>query len=104
MIGGHAQVGVPTGCGSSAVIPPGGFAEVIKVGGPGIMGVGRNLFLLPSAPLAKLHKLLPNAQIEFDPSMRPAEATLMTTRADIAIVFAVSLESENFDNPDLSLP
>src|SRR5215469_2017108 len=51
VIGGHAQVGVPTGCGSSAVLPPGGFAEVIKVGGPGIMGVGRNLYLLPSSPL-----------------------------------------------------
>src|SRR5689334_16129917 len=82
VIGGHAQVGVPTGCGSSAVVPPGGFAEVIKVGGPGIMGVGRNLFLLPSAPLAELQKRLPKAQIEFDPGMRPAEAALMAARAD----------------------
>src|SRR5215468_39295 len=104
VIGGHAQVGVPTGCGSSAVIPPGGFAEVIKVGGPGIMGVGRNLFLLPSAPLVELHKRLPKAQIEFDPGMRPAEAALMAARSDVAIVFAVSLESEGFDSPDLSLP
>jgi beta-glucosidase len=67
VIGGHAQVGVPTGCGSSAVVPPGGFAEVIKVGGPGIMGVGRNLYLLPSSPLEELRQLLPGAQIEFDP-------------------------------------
>ena len=104
VIGGHAQVGVPTGCGSSAVVPPGGFAEVIKIGGPGIMGVGRNLFLLPSAPLAELQKLMPNAEIEFDPGMRPAEAALMAARSDIAIVFAVSLESEGFDSPDLSLP
>jgi beta-glucosidase len=54
VIGGHAQVGVPTGCGSSAVLPPGGYAEVIKIGGPGIMGVGRNLFLFPSSPVAEL--------------------------------------------------
>jgi beta-glucosidase-like glycosyl hydrolase len=33
-IGGHAQVGVPTGTGSSAVVPPGGHAVVIKIGGP----------------------------------------------------------------------
>jgi beta-glucosidase len=104
VIGGHAQLGVPTGCGSSAVLPPGGYAEVIKIGGPGIMGVGRNLYLLPSSPLAELHKLLPNAQIEFDPGMRPAEAALMAARSDVAIVFAISVESEGFDSPDLSLP
>src|SRR5215467_11328417 len=40
VIGGHAQIGVPTGTGSSAVIPTGGYAEVIQIGGPGGMGVG----------------------------------------------------------------
>src|SRR5215472_2978269 len=104
VIGGHAQAGVPTGCGSSAVIPPGGFAEVIKVGGPGIMGVGRNLYLLPSAPLAELRKLLPGAEIEFDPGMSPAESALMAARCDVAVVFAIKLDSEGFDDPDLSLP
>ncbi|MGH3262193.1 MAG: hypothetical protein ACRDNS_09380 [Trebonia sp.] len=29
------------------MVPPGGFAEVITVGGPGIMGVGRNLYQSP---------------------------------------------------------
>jgi beta-glucosidase len=104
VIGGHAQVGVPTGCGSSAVLPPGGYAEVLKVGGPGIMGVGRNLYLLPSSPLEELRKLLPGAEIEFDPGMRPGESALMAARCDVAIVFAISLESEGFDDPDLSLP
>ena len=104
VIGGHAQIGVPTGCGSSAVLPPGGFAEVIKVGGPGIMGVGRNLYLLPSSPLAELRKLLPGAEIEFDPGMSPAESVLMAARCDVAIVFAIKLDSEGFDDPDLSLP
>jgi beta-glucosidase len=66
VIGGHAQIGVATGCGSSAVLPPGGYAEVIKIGGPGVMGVGRNLYLMPSSPLAELGKLLPGAAIEFD--------------------------------------
>jgi beta-glucosidase len=54
VIGGHAQVGVPIGTGSSAVTPPGGFAEVITLGGPGDMGFARNLYLLPSSPLAEL--------------------------------------------------
>jgi beta-glucosidase len=104
VIGGHAQIGVATGCGSSAVLPPGGYAEVIKVGGPGIMGVGRNLYLLPSSPLAELRKLLPGAEIEFDPGMNPAESALMAARCDVAVVFAIKLDSEGFDDPDLSLP
>ena len=104
VIGGHAQVGVPTGCGSSAVIPPGGYAEVIKVGGPGIMGVARNLYLFPSSPITELRKLLPKAQIEFDPGMNPAESALMAQRSDVAIVFGIRVEGEGFDNPDLSLP
>jgi beta-glucosidase len=104
VIGGHAQVGVPTGTGSSAVVPPGGYAEVIHVGGPGIMGVARNLYLFRSAPVAELAKLLPKAKIEFDPGISPAEAALMARRSDIAIVFGIRLEGEGFDNPDLSLP
>jgi beta-glucosidase len=104
VIGGHAQVGVPAGTGSSAVTPPGGYAAVIKVGGPGGMGVGRNLYLLPSSPLAELRKLLPKAQIEFDPGMSPAESAMMAERSDVVIVFGIRVEGEGFDNPDLALP
>ncbi len=104
VIGGHAQIGVPTGTGSSAVVPPGGYAEVIQVGGPGIMGAARNLYLLPSAPVAELKMRLPRAQIEFDPGMNPAEAAALARRSDVAIVFGIRLEGEGFDNPDLSLP
>jgi beta-glucosidase len=104
VIGGHAQVGVPAGTGSSAVVPPGGYAEVIKIGGPGVMGVGRNLYLLPSSPLAELRERLPDAAIEFDPGMTPAEAALAARQADVAIVFAIRVEGEGFDSPDLSLP
>jgi beta-glucosidase len=104
VIGGHAQVGVPCGTGSSAVTPPGGYAAEIKVGGPGIMGVGRNLYLHPSPPLAKLKDRLPNARIEFDPGMTPAESALMARRSDVVIAFAIRVEGEGFDNADLSLP
>jgi beta-glucosidase len=77
---------------------------VIKVGGPGIMGVGRNLYLLPSSPLEELRQLLPGAQIEFDPGTNPAESALMAAHCDVAVVFAIKLDSEGFDDPDLSLP
>ena len=104
VIGGHAQEGVPQGTGSSAVVPPGGYAAVIKIGGPGIMGGGRNLYLLPSSPLTELKKLLPKAQIDFDPGQSPAEAALLAKRSDVVIVFGIRAEGEGFDLPDLSLP
>jgi beta-glucosidase len=92
VIGGHAQVGVPIGCGSSAVTPPGGYAEVVRIGGSGIMASGRNLYLLPSSPLAELEKILPRAQIEFDPGMSPAESALLARRSDVVIVFGIRVE------------
>ncbi|MBO0836337.1 MAG: glycoside hydrolase family 3 C-terminal domain-containing protein, partial [Actinobacteria bacterium] len=104
VIGGHAQVGVPSGCGSSAVVPPGGYAEVIKIGGPGSIGAARNLFLMPSSPLTELRTLMPNADIEFDPGMSPTEAALMARRCDAVIAFAVKIEGEGFDSADMSLP
>jgi beta-glucosidase len=104
VIGGYAQRGVPTGTGSSAVTPPGGYAEVVPIGGSGGMGSLRNLYLMPSPPLAELKELLPDARIEFDPGMSPAESALLARRSDLAIVFAIRVEGEGFDNADLSLP
>jgi beta-glucosidase len=104
VIGGHAQEGVPTGTGSSAVAPVGGYAAVIKIGGPGITGPGRNLRLLPSSPFEELKKLMPKAQIEFDPGQSPAEAVLLVQQSDVAIVSGIRVEGEGFDLLDLSLP
>jgi beta-glucosidase len=104
VIGGYAQVGVPAGYGSSAVVPPGGYAGVIPIGGVGLTASLRNLCLLPSSPLDELRKQLPNAQLEFDPGISPAESALAARRADIAIVFATRAEGEGFDVADLSLP
>src|SRR5262245_59874708 len=68
------------------------------------MGPARNLFLMPSSPLAELKKLLPNAQIDFDPGQTPAEAALLVKRSDVVIAFGIRVEGEAFDSPDLSLP
>jgi beta-glucosidase len=104
VIGGYAELGVPVGTGSSAVTPPGGYAAEVHIGGPGIMGSSRNLYLLPSSPMQELGRLMPEAQIEFDPGMTPAEAALLARRSDVAIVFAIRVEGEGYDLPDLSLP
>ncbi len=105
VIGGYAQIGVPTGFGSSAVVPPGGYASVIPIGAPGLGGsaaTGRNLYLLPSSPLEELRKRLPH--VEFDPGISPAEAALAARRADVVIVFGIRVEGEGLDGADLSLP
>jgi beta-glucosidase len=104
VIGGHANVGVPSGVGSGAVVPRGGYAEVISIGGAGPMGEARNLFLMPSPPLKELKARMPDVQVEFDPGMTPAEAALLAKRCDVAVVFALRVEGESYDNPDLSLP
>lgn len=104
VIGGHAQLGVPAGYGSSTVLPPGGYAGVIPIGGAGLEAGMRNLYLLPSSPLEELRKQFPHAEIYFDPGINPAEAVPVARRADVAIVFATRAEGEGFDGADLSLP
>jgi beta-glucosidase len=105
VVGGYAQLGVPTGTGSGAVLPPGGYAGSVNIGGAhGAMGAARNLYLLPSSPLAELKKLLPRAEIEFDGGYTPAESALLARRSDLVIAFGIRVEGEAFDLPDLSLP
>ncbi len=104
VIGGYAQQGVISGTGSGAVAPVGGFAGVIKIGGAGVMGRHRNLFLFPPSPLEELQRALPQAQFDFDPGYTPAEAALTAKRSDVVIVFGIRVEGEGFDSADLSLP
>lgn len=104
VIGGYAQLGVPSGTGSGAVLPVGGYADVIRIGGAGPMGPSRNLFLMPSPPLTALSELLPDAEVNFDPGQTATEAVLLAKRSDVVIVFGIRAEGESFDLADLSLP
>ncbi|VAZ70805.1 Thermostable beta-glucosidase B [Mycobacterium persicum] len=104
VIGGYAQTGLPAGFGSSAVVPPGGYASVIPIGGSGLQPGMRNLYLVPPSPLDELRRQFPDVQLEFDPGISPAEAVVAARRADVAIVFAIRPEGEGFDSVDLSLP
>ena len=104
VIGGFAQQGVISGTGSGAVAPVGGFAGMVQIGGAGVMGRHRNLFLLRPSPLEELKKVLPQAKFDFDPGYTPAEAALTARRSDLVITFGIRVEGEGFDSPDLSLP
>ena len=104
VIGGHAQEGVTSGTGSGAVLPVGGYAAQIPIGGPGTMGAARKVVLYGPSPLSELKKAVPEAQFEFDPGCTPAEAALMAKRSDVVIAFGIRVEGEGFDSADLSLP
>jgi beta-glucosidase len=68
------------------------------------MGHSRNLFLMPSSPLEELKKLLPEADVDFDPGQTRAEAVLLAKRSDVVIAFGIRSEGESYDLADLSLP
>ncbi len=104
VVGGYAQQGVIGGTGSGAVAPVGGFAGVVKIGGAGVMGKHRNLFLFAPSPLEELQKAFPKARFDFDPGYTPAEAALTAKRSDVVICFGIRVEGEGFDSADLSLP
>lgn len=104
VIGGYAHLGVVSGTGSGAVMPETGFSAKINIGGTGIMGGGRTLYLLPNSPLTELQKSFPNATIEYDPGYNITEAKMLANRCDIIIIFGIRVEGEGFDLADLSLP
>ncbi|MEH0194339.1 glycoside hydrolase family 3 C-terminal domain-containing protein [Caulobacter sp. CCNWLY153] len=102
IIGGHADVGVMSGGGSSQVVPP-GEATFVHLGGRDPWGKWVRKVIMPSSPLKELRKALPDAKIEFDPGYVPAAAAGMAKRADVAIVFATQWQSEGLDG-SLTLP
>jgi beta-glucosidase len=104
VIGGQADIGVPTGGGSSTVTPPGGFAAINSLGCQPPMPGCRKQYVLPSSPLVELKKLLPRVTMSYDPGVFPAEAAALARHSDMVIVFATRYESEGFDSPDLFLP
>ena len=101
VIGGFADIGVLVGGGGSMVNPYGGIVnEENRIG---MASLGKWAFV-PSSPLAALKALRPDLEIAFDDGTDPARAAAAASKADVAIVFALKQETENFDSADLSLP
>jgi beta-glucosidase len=99
VIGGHADKGVPTGGGSSAVQSPLGNAvpgaEPTNWPGPRIYQ--------PSAPMAAIQKRA-HGQVSFADGKDIAAAAKLAARADVAVVFVEQWAAESFDLPTLALP
>jgi beta-glucosidase len=104
VIGGHADMGVLSGGGSSQVAPPGGPALVDTLGGEGFFAFMRKAMYMPSAPLKAIRAARPEAEVHFDDGRYPAAAAELARHVDVAIVFATQWMTEGYDAPDLTLP
>jgi len=102
VIGGHADLGVLSGGGSSQVTPPGPIT-LTPVGGRGMMAAWGSMLWMPSPPLKALRTAFPNAQVEFDSGYVPEAAAGFARGCDVAIVFATSWNTEGADG-ELTLP
>jgi beta-glucosidase len=102
VIGGHADIGVLSGGGSSQVRPVGGFALEVPQKGGGAAAFAKRSYGT-SSPLAALRAARPDAEITFLDGKDPAVAAAAARSADLAIVFGEKWAAEGVDNKDLSL-
>ncbi len=102
VVGGHADIGVLSGGGSSQVRPVGGFTLEEKQTGGGAGSFAKRSYG-GTPPLAALKALRPDATITYLDGSDPAAAAAAAKTADIAIVFAEKWSAEASDNKDLSL-
>ncbi len=106
VIGGHADVGVMSGGGSSQVSPAGGNPVPPP---PELMKNPLASFMLlevyhRSAPLKGIEEKAPQAMVKFDAGTDPAAAAALAKQSQVAIVFATQHASEGMDLENLSLP
>ena len=95
VIGGHADVGVLSGGGSSQVYPIGGRA----VQGEGPASWPGPMIYFPSSPLKALKSRLPGADIQFADGKDLAAAAKLAAASDVVLVFATQWNGEAFDSP-----
>jgi beta-glucosidase len=102
VVGGHADIAVLSGGGSSQVRPVGGFALEERQPGGGVTGFAKRSYV-PSSPLAALRADRPDAEISFVDGSDLEAAASAARGADVAIVFAEKWATEGVDQKDLSL-
>jgi beta-glucosidase len=102
VIGGHADIGVLSGGGSSQVTPVGGFSLVEKAGSGTAAAFAKRAYG-GTSPLTALRQAMPNGEITFLDGKDRALAAIAAKNADLVIVFAEKFATEAEDHPDLSL-
>jgi beta-glucosidase len=104
IIGGHADAGVLSGGGSSQVVPIGGPAVSVAMGGEGPTAPFRTMMFDPSSPFKAIRAKLPGAEVRFNDGTYPSAAAALAKGADAVIVFATQWTIEAEDVPDMTLP
>jgi len=103
LIGGHADVGVLSGGGSSQVRSVGGVPIEIPLKNGAAASFARITYH-DSSPLKALRSALPGATIDYVDGSDPAAAATAARQADLAIVFATQWRTEAEDINSLKLP
>jgi beta-glucosidase len=102
VIGGKADQGVPSGGGSSQVVPVGGFRVVEKPDDPATA-----VFLRRgwggAVPVDAVKTALGGAQVRYLDGSDAQAAAVAAKAADVAIVFATKFSTETEDQRDLAL-
>ncbi|MGY4397159.1 beta-glucosidase [Sphingomonas sp. UYAg733] len=103
LIGGHADVGVLSGGGSSQVRSVGGAPIEIPLTSGAAASFARVTYHA-SSPLRAIRAAMPQAKVSYIDGRDVAAAAAAAHNADIAIVFATQWTTEAQDVPNLSLP
>ena len=103
VIGGHADVGVLSGGGSSQVRSVGGVPVEIPLKSGPAASFARTTWH-NSSPMKAIQALAPGAEITYVDGTDPAAAAAAAKSADIAIVFATQWRTEAEDIHNLTLP
>lgn len=103
LIGGHADLGVLSGGGSSQVRSVGGVPVEIPLT-EGEAKAFAKVTYHASSPLQALRAAVPGAAVSYVDGRDPAAAAAAARGADVAIVFATQWRTEAQDLPSLSLP
>ncbi|HKN28058.1 MAG TPA: glycoside hydrolase family 3 C-terminal domain-containing protein [Roseiarcus sp.] len=98
VVGAHADRGVPSGGGSSQVIPTGGIALKQPE------GKNRAMIFDPSSPLEAIRRQFPRTRVDYNDGASPLEAAKAAAGADAVLVFADQYMTEGLDVPNLNLP
>ncbi len=103
LVGGHADVGVLSGGGSSQVRSVGGAPIEIPLKSGAAASFAR-LTYHASSPLNAIRKMTPGAVVTYIDGTDGAAAAAAAKRADIVIVFATQWQTEAQDTETLALP
>ncbi len=101
LIGANADVGVPSGGGSSSVVPWGGFAREVKPESNSMWAGFLRQRYHPSSPLDAFGAY---AKASFSGGADVDAAAKLAAASDVAIVFAEQWTTEFLDAPNLLLP